>query len=135
MFVPFDHVTIGGMEFVLHYKHTDKPMIGLDYPEWHAIDIYGNEVVVREKEMVKLPAMAYDGDKRLFEPTFYRLTEDTFDRTNSIILSVCVATGVQSGSYYDTEGCQWHWNIPKLTINSNNQKCTLEVFSTGGWWI
>ena len=131
----FDHVTIGGMEFVLHYRHTGEPMTCREYPEWHAIDSYGNEVVIREKMMVKLPPMAYDGDHPLFEPTFYRVSESSFHRIKSDVLSNDVASGVQHGSYHDAEGCQWYWDIPKRTIKSDKQEFTLEVFSTGGWWI
>jgi hypothetical protein len=135
MLLPFDHITIGDMEFVLHYRHVGVSLSGPNSLEWHAIDVYGNDVVVRERDMVKLPPMAYDGDKKLFQPTFYRYCKDSFERINSTILSDCVASGVQSGSFLDSDGCEWHWDIPKRTIESQSKKYALEVFSTGGWWI
>ena len=76
MLFPFDHITIGDMEFVLHYRHIGVSLSGPNSLEWHAIDVYGNDVVVRERDMVKLPPMAYDGDKKLFQPTFYRYCKD-----------------------------------------------------------
>lgn len=135
MLSSFDHVTIGKMEFVLHYRHIGDPVIDNKYPEWHAIDVYGNEVIIREKLMVKLPPMAYDGNTRLFQPTFYRVSEDSSHRIKSIFMDESVASGVQSGSYLDHEGCQWYWDINKRIITSNSQKYRLKVFSTGGWWI
>jgi|TARA_B110000967_G_C18362435_1_gene306559 hypothetical protein len=138
MLVPFDHITICDFEFVLHYKHSGEPMIGRDSPEWHAIDPYGNKVVIREKEMVKLPSMAYDGDTRLFRPTFYRYCKDNpsiSHRITSEKMSLYVGEGVQTGSYTDSEGCDWHWDIPNRTITNDDIQYTLEVFSTGGWWI
>ena len=138
MLKPFDHVTICDMEFVLHYRHTGTPMIDKNSPEWHAIDPYGNEVGIREKDMVKLPPMAYDGETRLFGPTFYRIIKENPSksyRINSLEMNTKVAAGAIKGFYTDSNGLKWHWDIPKRTIAHGDDPCTLEVFSTGGWWI
>jgi hypothetical protein len=138
MLKPFDHVTICDYEFVLHYRDSRRPKIGENSLQWRAIDKYGNKVGISEKDMIKLPPMAYDGDTRLFGPTFYRIIKETPSKSHriySLEMSKKVANGEIKGFYTDSDGLKWHWDIPNRTITQGDIQYTLEVFSTGGWWI
>lgn len=139
MFKSFDHVKISDVEFILHYKRFNKSMTLKNGPEWHAIDIYGNKVVIGERFMVLLPSVVYKGATLIKKPIYFAKTQGQktkeFQRIPSKLLVEDINNGIILGTFMDKDGYEWTWDLIHMDIQGKGKKYKLKVFTKGGVWI
>ncbi len=139
MFKPFDHVKISDVEFILHYRQIKRPPTLKNGPEWHAIDIYGNKVVIGERFMKIMPSVVSEGNVLIKNPVYFRKTpgqETTeFERIHSKLLVNDINEGIILGTFVDKDGYEWTWDIIHMDIEGKGKRFKLKVFTKGGMWI
>ena len=135
MFLPFDHVTIQDYEFVLHYKHKGASMFDAGVAGWHAIDIYGNDVGIRQQDLKKLEPFVFKGLTRFEEPTFFKVIDKQWQRINSEQMLGDINSGCLSGEFTSKDGQLNTWDIKTMTVEDNEDIYTLKILTRGGWWL
>jgi hypothetical protein len=135
MFRPFDHVTIGTMEFVLTHKNTRESFSDTPNCEWYAKDEYGNKVGIVSTNMVKIPVQGYEHNVPVKNPVFFRERGNQRIRMELPDVLRDIIDVKTSGRTVDVKYTRWDWNIEDLTIKNNNETWLLRVFTPGGWWL
>ena len=135
MLLPFDHVTVQDYEFVLHYKHEGAPMFDENAAGWHAIDTYGNDVGIREKDLKKIEPFVFKGLTRFEEPTFFKVIDERWQRIKSEQMLGDINSGCLSGEFTSKDGQLNTWDIKTMTVVDNEDIYTLKILTRGGWWL
>jgi len=135
MLLPFDHVLIEDVEFVLHHRHIGSPMFGGNHAEWKAIDKYGNKVGIRDVFMKKLPPYLIKGLTSLQEPTFFKVKGEKWERFESKRMCADINASQLSGTFIGDDGHEYMWDVRDFTLKTDRDTYALHVLTRGGWWL
>ena len=139
MFKPFDHVRISDVEFILHYKKFNLPRTLKNGAEWHAIDIYGNKVIIGERFMNLMPTVVSEGNVLITNPVYFTKTPGQktteYKRIHSKLLVEDINNGIILGTFVDKSGYEWTWDLIHMNIQGKGKRFKLKVFTKGGIWI
>lgn len=135
MLLPFDHVWIGDMEFILLFPNKAARVGDRQCHEWRALDVlYSIRVIIRDYDMVKIPSQCSRYGTRIHKPVFYRerIIDGHFERCE--ILNLHMVQNETRGEY-EEDGRLWDWDLCSMTVHSCPEKWDLRVMTPGGVWL
>jgi len=110
-------------------------MFDQNAPGWHAIDTYGNDVGIREKDLKKIEPFVFKGLTRFEEPTFFKVIDERWQRIKSEQMLGDINSGCLSGEFTSKDGQLNTWDIKTMTVVDNEDIYTLKILTRGGWWL
>ena len=134
MLLPFDHVWIGDLEFIILFPKEQAHVEDIRCRTWHALDMHMNKVTIQERDMIKIPSQCTRDGEWIYKPIFYRekITNDHFERCEIFNLD---ASEPKVNGQYKEDGRVWNWDLCSMTVYSGSEKWNLRVMTCGGVWL
>lgn len=134
---PFDHVSIGDVEFILWYRPSER-FAGPPGRQWYALDMHMNQVGLWESCCTVLAPCCERHGRLIQSPVFFREMNVDGVCSRHEIRDTSMISDIRSGKTqgkFEEAGKTWLWNIRTLKIHSGSEHWLLRTMTPGGVWL